>query len=458
MAFFHFVQAHVDEIRNYVQPAIQWRKSSFARPVEKAEATGGDFAEVIRSLPETLRRDDVVACMREDLYKGFVAAIVWGGLSRFRPEEIARRNDRASVVPKLERIKALLQESNEDSEKILEAVASMGPGRENHFYGIGPSYFTKLLYFLSADMELAIRPLIYDENMKPAHFALMPEFDQNPFEFYLGIVIDRMIPRTRFENVYLPFCEFIARVAAELGVDVTNLESWLFGWKTNIKADRPNPRVVARQEAERMRHARTIHFLGTSDDIFDAIGVARIFNDNELFDQNAPISYVAGRAMHPVKTEMGTGEHPIVINEADNYVHLEHATAAAIFKIRGQMSTMTGQRLVIKDGRYIDVLSFRVEPDDSLGLRETEPEETMGFEAIAPEETENMEIVAHLPEERVGADDFEDPDLMEMILKDLEEEEDGDESLSEDFGTELVELYFDITAGYTAASKRWTGQ
>ena len=122
------------------------------------------------------------------------------------------------------------------------------------------------------------------------------------------------------------------------------------------------------------------------------------------------------------------------------------------------MSIMIGQRLVKKDGRYIDVLSFRVEPDDSLGLREIEPEETMGFEAIAPEETENMEIVAHLPEEGGGADDFEDPDLMEMILKDLEEEEDGDESLSEDFGTELVELYFDITAGYTAAFKRWSEQ
>ena len=407
MAFIHFVQAHVEDIRNYVQPAIQWRKRNFAVPVEKAEATDGDFAGVIRSLPEVLRRDDVVACMREDLYKGFVAAIVWGGLSRFRPEEIARRNDRASVVPKLERIITLLQESNEDSEKILEAVASMGRGRENYFYGIGPSYFTKLLYFLSADMKLAIRPLIYDENMKPVHFALMPEFDQNPFWFYVPLE-EKVIYNdvTSFEDVYVPYCELIDQVAAELDVDVTNLESWLFGWPANIKKDRPNPRVVARQEAERMQLAGRIYCLRTNDDLFDAIGVARIFQDNDLFDHDAPpILYAAGS--QPVKPEMGTDEHPIVINETDNYVHLEHATAAAIFKIRGQMSTMTGQRLVKKDGRYIDVLSFRVEPDDSLGLREIEPEETMGFEAIAPE---------------------------------------------------LVELYFDITAGYTAASKRWTEQ
>ena len=407
MAFIHFVQAHVEDIRNYVQPAIQWRKSSFARPVEKAEATDGDFAGVIRSLPEALRRDDVVACMREDLYKGFVAAIVWGGLSRFRPEEIARRNDRTSVVPKLERIKALLKESNDDSEKILEAVASMGRGRENHFYGIGPSYFTKLLYFLSADMELAIRPLIYDENMKAAHFALMPEFDQNPFWFYIPLKEEMFNSGVAsFEDAYVQYCELMDQVAAELGVDVTNLESWLFGWKTNIKKDRPNPRVVALQEAERMVYAGTIYMLRTSDNVLDAIGVSRIFQDNDLFDHDAP-PVIHTAASQPVKPEMGTGEHPIVINETDNYVHLEYATAAAIFKIRGQVSTMTGQRLVIKDGRYIDVLSFRVEPDNSLGLREIEPEETMGFEAIAPE---------------------------------------------------LVELYFDITAGYTAASKRWTEQ
>ena len=75
---------------------------------------------------------------------------------------------------------------------------------------------------------------------------------------------------------------------------------------------------------------------------------------------------------------------------------------------------MTGQRFIQKDGRCIDVLSFRVEPED-----------------------------------------IDVSDLMEKILKDLEEEEGRVESLSEDrsdgFGPELVELYFDITAGYTAA-------
>ena len=155
--------------------------------------------------------------------------------------------------------------------------------------------------------------------------------------------------------------------------------------------------------------------------------------------------------MYPVKTEMGTDEHPIVINETDNYVHLEHATAA-IFKIRGKLSTMTGQRFIQKDGRCIDVLSFRVEPDDSLGLHEIEPEQTMDFEEIVSEEMENREVWTPLPEEGGGADDLEDPDLMEKILKDLEEEEDyWDTFLSEDSGPELVELYFDITAGYTAA-------
>ena len=34
----HFAKAHIEEIRNYVQPAIRWREGRFAPSVAKAEA------------------------------------------------------------------------------------------------------------------------------------------------------------------------------------------------------------------------------------------------------------------------------------------------------------------------------------------------------------------------------------------------------------------------------------
>ena len=174
MSFLNFIQTHTDDINNYVQPSIHWRVGRFAKPVAKSESTNGDFAEVVKSLPVVLSREDVVGFFREDLYKGFVATIMWGGISRFQAEEIALRNDRATTMPKLERLVALLRNSETDIERIGSAIASLRRGEDNYFFGIGPSYFTKLLYFLAYDMDIHTRPLIYDGNMKPAHFALMP--------------------------------------------------------------------------------------------------------------------------------------------------------------------------------------------------------------------------------------------------------------------------------------------
>jgi len=111
MSFLNFIKKHIDDINNYVQPTIRWREGRFANPVGKAEATNGDFAEVVRNLPAELSRDDVVRFFREDLYKGFVATIMWGGISRFQAEEISRRNDRNTAMPKLERLVALLRDA-----------------------------------------------------------------------------------------------------------------------------------------------------------------------------------------------------------------------------------------------------------------------------------------------------------------------------------------------------------
>lgn len=76
MSFLNFIKNHINHINNYTQPAIHWREGRFANPVVKAEATNGDFAEVVRNLPTEFSREDVIGFFREDLYKGFVATIM----------------------------------------------------------------------------------------------------------------------------------------------------------------------------------------------------------------------------------------------------------------------------------------------------------------------------------------------------------------------------------------------
>jgi hypothetical protein len=357
MSFTKFIINHINDIINYVQPAIHWREGRFSNPVGKAKSTNGDFAEVVRSLPVELSREDVVGYFREDLYKGFVATIMWGGISRFRAEGIARNNDRNTTMPKLERLVEMLRDAETDIERIENAIASLRRGGENYLYGIGPSYFTKLLYFLSYDMDLNIRPLIYDENMKPVHFVLMPDVGQNPFYYYLPVGNKVIYAEdTKFEDVYYDYCELMCKTARKIGVDVKDLEAWAFGWPANINTQQPNPRVVAKTEVERMASTGILRYNCGIEELDDAIGASRIFYDNginvlELFDKKDGI------------LNNGNDEvRPIVINETDNYVHLEYVITDILFHLMNLEAKLISQHLISVGDKNLDRLCFEVKP------------------------------------------------------------------------------------------------
>lgn len=380
MSFINLIKTHIDDINNYVQPSIHWREGRFANPVGRAEATDGDFAEVVRNLPAELSREDVVRFFREDLYKGFVATIMWGGISRFRAEEISRRNDRNTTMPKLERLAELLRNSGTDIERIEGAITSLKRGSENYFYGIGPSYFTKLLYFLAYDMDLNTRPLIYDENMKSVHFALMPEAGKNPFFYYLPV--DNTVTyaeSTKFEDVYYDYCELMCETARKVGVDVKNLEAWVFGWPANINVQQPNPRVVAKTEVDRMAATGIIRCNFDIEDLDDAIGASRIFYDN-----NIDISEL----LEAEDCEFHIGkdmEHPIVITETDGYVHLEYVITDIMFQLKNLESKLVSQHCLSVGDKKLDRLCFEVKSAQDKKPRELDVyfDITTGYNALS---------------------------------------------------------------------------
>ncbi len=365
MSLTQFINHHIDDINNYTQPATRWREGRFSVPVGKAESTNGDFADVIRTLPAELSREHVVGFFREDLYKGFVATILWGGISRFRAEEIARNNDRKTTMPKLERLVALLRDKKTDEERIENAIASLKRGSENSFYGIGPSYFTKLLYFLAYDMDLNTRPLIYDENMKPVHFALMPEAGKNPFFYYVPIGNKVTYAEfTSFEDVYYDYCELMCETAREIGVDVKNLEAWVFGWPANINAQQPNPRVIAKTEVDRMAAAGILKYNFGIEDLDDAIGASRIFYDNKI---DVPELLYSEDGEFHIGNDM---EHPIVITETDSYVHLEYVITDILFQLKNLEPKMTSQQCLSVGDKKLDRLCFEVK-----SVQDTKPRE-----------------------------------------------------------------------------------
>ena len=355
MSFLNFIQNHIADINNYTQPAIQWREGRFANPVRRVEATNGDFAEVVRNLPAELTREDVVGLFREDLYKGFVATIVWGGISRFQAEGIATNNDRNTTMPKLESLVALLRNANTDIARIEDTIASLRRGGVNYFYGIGPSYFTKLLYFLSFDMDINIRPLIYDENMKPVHCALMPDTGRNPFFYY--VPVDKKVvyaANTKFEDVYYDYCELMCETASAIGVEVKNLEAWVFGWPANINTQLPNPRVVAKTEVDRMAATGILKYKFVIEDLDDAIGASRVFYDNNI--DVSELLYSEDGALHIGNDK----EHPIVITETEGYVHLEYVITDILFQLKNLESKMISQQCLSVGDKKLDRLCFEV--------------------------------------------------------------------------------------------------
>ncbi len=355
MSFLNFIKNNINNINNYTQPSIHWREGRFANPVKKAEATNGDFAEVVRNLPAELTREDVVKLYREDLYKGFVATIVWGGISRFQAEGIATNNDRNTTMPKLESLVALLRNANTDIARIEDTIASLRRGGVNYFYGIGPSYFTKLLYFLSFDMDINIRPLIYDENMKPVHCALMPDTGRNPFFYY--VPVDKKVvyaANTKFEDVYYDYCELMCETASAIGVEVKNLEAWVFGWPANINTQLPNPRVVAKTEVDRMAATGILKYKFVIEDLDDAIGASRVFYDNNI--DVSELLYSEDGALHIGNDK----EHPIVITETEGYVHLEYVITDILFQLKNLESKMISQQCLSVGDKKLDRLCFEV--------------------------------------------------------------------------------------------------
>ena len=360
MSFLNFIKNNINNINNYTQPAIHWREGRFANPVVKAEATNGDFAEVVRNLPTELSREDVIGFFREDLYKGFVATIMWGGISRFQAEGIAMNNNRDTTMPKLERLVAILHHVEFGWESIEDAITSLSTSLrrsgKNYFYGIGPSYFTKLLYFLAYDMDLDTRPLIYDENMKPVHFALLPEFGQNPFYYYRPVgnkVIYAKV--TKFEDVYYDYCELMCETARKIGVDVKRLDAWVFGWPANIHMQQPNPRVVAKTEVDRMKATGIVQNNFGIEDLDDAISASRIFYDNKI------------DVLELLRSEDGSlhigndKEHPIVITETDGFVLYEYLITNILFYLKNlEEAKMITQQFLSLGNKKLDRLCFEV--------------------------------------------------------------------------------------------------
>ena len=130
---------------------------------------------------KTLSRKRVFEWVKRDPYQGYLAAMLWGGISTMdsnkKPSnaEMAFSVDKKKVVAILAKTTELLKQGNEG--EAFEYLYS-GEGKIN---GIGISYLTKIMYFFSPDEPE--ESLIFDKWGRFMHAAFLID-DHSVIDFY----------------------------------------------------------------------------------------------------------------------------------------------------------------------------------------------------------------------------------------------------------------------------------
>ena len=180
------------------------------------------FADVVKDIKPQLNRKDVAEYYKNDLYKGFIATLLWGGSHTNHVNNFRRlaSTPREKVVEKL---KNELECLNNNSLNICICFKKMYRGGINHISGLGVSFFTKIFYF-SRLAHFHQRDLyILDTKLWNA----LKAFDKvhNICKKYS---VDRCTPLD-----YTRYCQYITNISSVR--DSGNLEAYLYDHNYDIK-------------------------------------------------------------------------------------------------------------------------------------------------------------------------------------------------------------------------------
>lgn len=234
--------------------------SNLGKDALKKYGASKEFEDIIDSLwDRELTRSDVFDIFRkENLYKGFIAAMLWGGLGS---DALSRNNLRyAFSYPKAEieeiltRISKLLKE-----DKVGDAFESMLPKKKNKISGVGISFFTKLLYFLwPSENTQSVKPLIYDKWGWHIHAAILMEESGmdaalNYYNVSATINHDKdygLVPQIVLKDgkkVKDAYLDYLKKLSAYSKGEPGRLEEFLFGQSRKVNKAASNPRVYLMQ-------------------------------------------------------------------------------------------------------------------------------------------------------------------------------------------------------------------
>ena len=254
---------------------------------------------------------------------------------------------------------------------------------DSDYYGLQRTflaYVSRVIYFLAYDMNLPIKPLIYDWPQACIHCALL-DWDNDYFPYYWCEKDEVNEPMTTFyirrydyksetefdiKETYWNYLNIMHSVAKECNIErVDNLEGWLalqsLDEKDKKDLDDSHKRFVVEKSREvslKWSMWKTYLLRYPNEDREDAVALVRIFDGNGLLDlMEVGVTY----PYEPSKKGCNK-DKPFVINETDNYVHLERSMMDVIYQYSEKENSIVQQKLMNVNGRKIDCLTFKVWP------------------------------------------------------------------------------------------------
>jgi hypothetical protein len=245
---------HIDAIRAYNQVDMAWDKYNRIPYLEIPH-----FAEAVAQIPQDISRAHIIdAFINEDYYLGFIMAMMWGNIGR-RPQQRgnfttthayqALNTNPVVIAARLGHIKQLIADDNIET-------AYTRIDRQYRISGVGESFFTKLLSFISESLEEPRNLLIYDRWTKLIHVHLMLDNDLKPNLYYSNNKIRSIaLPNGASTDAgqefsaYSNYCMLMSSLATELSTENNpispfQLEGFLFGkpLTTALNKNNNNPR------------------------------------------------------------------------------------------------------------------------------------------------------------------------------------------------------------------------
>ena len=180
MSLKEYLEEKASEWVGYQRPAVDWMITEKGNANSRLERTMRDFpefAKVVRQIPCPLSRQDVFNCYKEDLYKGFVATLLWDRL-RHEPFDVYHLfpflvEPADNVRAKLKKIQNHLQHGDIPLSELFSACES--PLQLKIAEKVNYNLFTLALDHLAMAGCNIVHPLMYNPRMRDVHCALLLE-------------------------------------------------------------------------------------------------------------------------------------------------------------------------------------------------------------------------------------------------------------------------------------------